>query len=75
MGTIGSAMRYGTGQRGIPVEHLYSHFFGNGHEGVNDMTVLIIDKTNVIEPTRREEFRAYKINLFAPRELNLRGFT
>ena len=40
-------MRYDKGQRGIPGEHLYSHFFSNGHEGVNDMTVLIIDKTDV----------------------------
>ena len=63
-------MRYGKGQRGIPGEHLYSHFFSKGHEGVNDMTVLIIDKTDVREPTRREAFWAYKLNSFVPRGLN-----
>ena len=55
--------------------NIYSHFFSNGPEGVNDMTVLIIDKTDVKEPTRREAFWAYKLNSFVPRGLNLRDFT
>ena len=49
-----SVTLYDKGQREIPGEHLYSHFFSEGHEGVNDMTLIIIDKTNVMEPTRRK---------------------
>ena len=37
------------------------------------MTVLIIDKTDVREPTRRESFLAYKLNSFVPRGTNLRN--
>ena len=61
-------MRYGKGQREIPGEHLYSHSFSNRHEGVIrvNMTVLIIDKTDVREPTRRKAFWAYKLNSFVP---------
>ena len=36
-----------------------------------DMTVLIIDKMDVREPTRREAFWAYKLNSFVPGGLNL----
>ena len=50
---------------GLPGEHLYSHVFSNGHEGVNDMT-LLIDKTDVREPTRREALWAYELNSFCP---------
>ena len=58
-----NAMRYDKGHKGIPGEQVYSNFFSNVHEGVNDMTVLIIiDKTDVREPTRREAFWAYKLN-------------
>ena len=32
---------------GIPGQHLYSHIFSNEHEGVHDITMLIIDKTDV----------------------------
>ena len=51
-----SLIRYGKGQRGISGEHLYAHFFGVGHEGLSDVSVKIIDKTNVNEPTIREGF-------------------
>ena len=47
-------IRYGKGQRGISAEHLYAHFFGVGHERLSDVSVKIIDKTNVNEPTIRE---------------------
>ena len=42
-------------------------------KNMNDMTVLIIDKTDVREPTRRESFLAYKLNSFVPRGTNLRN--
>ena len=43
--------RYEMGRRGIPGEHFYSHFFGEGHKGLMDVMVMIIDETNVEEPT------------------------
>ena len=49
-------------------------FFEMGHWGIKDMLVTIIDKTNVNEPTQRERFRAYKLNLFIPHGLNQRYF-
>ena len=59
-----SATRYGKSQKDIPGEHLYAHFFETGHDGINDIVAKIIDKTNVKEPTRREAFWAYKLNMF-----------
>ena len=61
-----SLNRYGRGQRNIPGEHLYSHFFGDGHEGLSDLVVKIIDKTNTRDPTARESFWVYKLNKFLP---------
>ena len=69
-----SLVRYGKGQRGISGEHLYAHFYEEGHEGIENMAVKIIDKTNINEPTTREEFWAYKLNLFVPNGLNIRDF-
>ena len=34
---------------------LYAHLFGVGHEGLSDVSVKIIDKTNVNEPTIRKD--------------------
>ena len=42
--------------RGIAGEHLYAHFFENGHNGLEDVRVKIIDKTNVNDPRTREGF-------------------
>ena len=55
-------------------EHFYPHFFEEGHRGIEDILVTIIDKTNVNEPTQREEFWAYKLNSFVPHGLNQRDF-
>ena len=35
------------GTKGISGEHLYAHFYEEGHEGIENRTVKIIDKTNV----------------------------
>ena len=35
---------YGRGQRGIPGEHLYAHFFEDGYRGLDDVIVMIIDR-------------------------------
>ena len=64
--------RYGKGQRRIPNEHLYAHFYEEGHRGILDMSVKIIDKTNVNEPTNRQGFWAHKLKSFVPNDLNLR---
>ena len=39
-----------------------------------DKTNVIIDKTNVNEPTNREGFWAYKFKSFVPNGLNLGDF-
>ena len=57
-----------------PGEHLYAHFFYQGHNGMQDVKVKIIDKTNVACPTQREGFWAYKLNSFEPHGLNLKDF-
>ena len=67
--------RYGRGQRGIAEVHLYSHFFLDGHNGVEDMLIKIIDKTDISDPEKREAFWAYKLNSFVPPGLNIRDFT
>ena len=67
-----SLVRYGKGQRGISGEHLYAHFYEEGHEGIENMIVKIIDKTNISEPTIKEGFWAYKLNSFIPNVLNIR---
>ena len=69
-----SINRYTKGQRGIPGEHLYAHFFQSDHNGMKDLSVMIIDKTDVKDPTRREGFWAYKLNSFIPLGLNSREF-
>ena len=42
-----SLIRFGNGQRGICGEHLYAHFFEEGHSGLKDLMVQIIDVTDV----------------------------
>ena len=51
-----SINRYANGQRGIPGEPPYAHFFQFDHNSVKDLSVMIIDKTDVKDPTRREGF-------------------
>ena len=67
-------LRYRKGQRGMACEHLYAHFFEVGHEGLSDMAVKIIDKTDFNKPVEREGFWAYKLNTFVPHGLNVRDF-
>ena len=51
VGPTGSFGRYGNGQRNIPGEHLYAHFFTEGHDGLTDLSGNIIDKLDVNNPT------------------------
>ena len=66
-----SLRKYGQGIRHMAGEHLYAHFFGEEHEGLADLRVIIIDKTNMNDPTQREAFWAYNLDTFAPKGLNL----
>ena len=66
--------RYERGQRDIPGEHLYAHFFEKGHAGLADVEVMIVDRTNVNYPSEREGFYAYKLDTFIPRGLDIRDF-
>ena len=38
-----SLKRFGKGQRGIAGEHLYDHFYEQGHKGIEDIQVKIVD--------------------------------
>ena len=51
-----SLIRYGKGQKKICGKHLYSHFCTEGHSGIKDFSVQIIDVTDVNNPTERESF-------------------
>ena len=65
--------RYGRDLRDMSGEHLYAHFFSEGHDGLADLSVNIIDKTDMHNPTDREAFWIYKLNNFVPKGLNQRG--
>ena len=67
-----SMNRYGKKQRGIRGEHLHAHFFEEGHLGLEDLEVQIINVTDKRDPTKRESFWAEKINSFVPSGLNVR---
>ena len=66
--------RYGRGERAWLVSICTLIFFSQGHNGMQDVKVKIIDKTNVACPTQRERFWAYKLNSFEPHGLNLKDF-
>ena len=69
-----SLNRYGRGQRNILGKHLYSLFFGDGHEGFSDLVMKIIDKMDTRGPMARESFWVHKLNTFLPYRLNLQDF-
>ena len=63
--------RYGRGQRGICGEYLYAYFLEDEHIGLEDLSVKIIDVTNVSNPTAREGFWIVKLKCYAPLGLNV----
>ena len=67
-----SVNRYGKGQREICGKHLYSHFYTDGHSGIKDFLVKIIDVTNVNNPTERESYWIEKLCTYIPMGLNVR---
>ena len=69
-----SVKRYGNGQRDIPGEQLYAHFYEGGHEGIKDLLVKIIDRTDISDSTKREGFLPYKLESFLHKGLSLMDF-
>ena len=67
-----SLLRFGKGQRGICGQGLYSHFFEQGHKGLEDLRVQIIDVTDINKPNERESFWIEKLRTYCPRGLNVR---
>ena len=67
-----SLRKYGQGIRHMAGEHLYAHFFGEEHEVLADLRVIIIDKTNMNDPRRGEAFWAYNLDKFAPKGRTIR---
>ena len=52
--------------------YIYAHFWEEGHSGLSDFLVQVIDVTDVNNPTERESFWIEKLNSYVPRGLNLR---
>ena len=69
-----SLVRHRKGQRGITGEHLYAHFFQQGHQGLDDIKIMIIDKTDVSKLEESKGFWVYILNTLIPDGLNLRDF-
>ena len=67
-----SLNRFGKGQKEICGKHLYSHFYTKEHLGIKDLSVMIIDVTNVYNPTERESFWMEKLCTYIPTGLNVR---
>ena len=67
-----SLNRYGRGQTNVAGQHLYAHFFGEGHSGLCDLSVQVINCTDVNNPTERESFWIEKLNCYVPNGLNLK---
>lgn len=40
---------------------MYAYFLEAGHDGIDDIRVKIIDKTDVNDPIRREGFLTYEL--------------
>ena len=68
---LSGLVRFGKGQRGILGEYLYTHFFSNDCEGLKDVCITIVNKTDINIPIEREGFWAYKHNTIYPTGLNL----
>ena len=66
---------YVKGQRGTCGEHLYSHFFEEGHLELEDLKVQIRDVTDKRDPTKRESFWVEKNYSFVPVGQNVRDLS
>ena len=53
-------------------EHLYRHFSSPGHRGfLNDVSVILIDKTDGSDPKKREDYWMKTLKTIAPYDLNI----
>ena len=53
-------------------EYLYKHFEGECHSGFyDDITIILIDKTDSSKPTRRETYWRWTLKTIAPYGLNV----
>ena len=62
---------FGNRNRGIGGEHLYTNFLSEGHYGIDEVQVQIIDVTDVARPTVRESYWIDKLNCLAALSLNV----
>lgn len=53
-------------------KHLCQHFYEGGHKGIDDITVKVIDETNLNDPKNRETVWTNKLNSLVPNGWNLR---
>ena len=67
-----SLKRFGKGQRGIVGEHLYANFHEEGHMGIEDIQIEMINHMDINYPMCREGFWTYKLDTFVLKGLNLR---
>ena len=53
-------------------EHLYKHFESGRHSGFReDISVILIDKTDGSNPTKRETYLMWTLKTIAPYGLNV----
>ena len=51
--------------------YLFQHFASHGHNGfLEDCTINLADKSNVADPTGREEYRRRVLETMSPYRLN-----
>ena len=68
-----SFRKYVSGKKSLPQEHFHKHFSAEGHNGIDDWAIKIIDQAeNEISLRRRESFWQYKLQTFSPLGLNER---
>ena len=54
--------------------HLFEHFAGEGHcSFLEDVTIILIDKTDPKDPNRREHYLSHTLKTMASLGLNVEG--
>ena len=53
-------------------KYLHDHFLSEDHDGpLNNVEITLIDKTDPLDPERREQFWRIKLRSLAPLGLNI----
>ena len=56
----------------MTLKYFHEHFLSHDHKGlINDTEIIFIDKTDSLDPTRREELWQAKLKILAPNGLNI----